>query len=305
MNDFAWRRLYPFADQELRVGGWRYHYFDEGSGEPLLCVHGNPTWSFYWRRLPRAFGERYRVVAPDHLGCGLSDKPAEFSYTLAGHIDNLVELVERLDLRQVTLVAHDWGGAIGMGAALRLPERFSRFVLMNTAAFRAPWMPWRIRACRAPVLGTLAIRGMNAFARAALHMATERGLDADIRAGLIAPYGNWRERIAIDRFVKDIPMTPAHQSYATLMKIEQGLARFRNHPMLLVWGMKDWCFSPHFLRRFQEFFPAAETLEIADAGHYVMEDSHETILPALVDFLERHPVTADSTCASTGEASGA
>jgi haloalkane dehalogenase len=242
------------------------------------------------------------VVAPDHLGCGLSDKPADYPYTLAGHIDNLVELIERLDLRQVTLVAHDWGGAIGMGAALRLPERFSRFVLMNTAAFRAPWMPWRIRACRVPVIGTLAIRGMNAFARAALHMATERGLDADIRAGLIAPYGNWRDRIAIDRFVKDIPMTPAHRSYATLMKIEQGLARFRNHPMLLVWGMKDWCFSPHFLRRFQELFPAAEMLEIADAGHYVMEDAHETIVPALVDFLERHPVAAGASCALTGGA---
>ena len=115
-------------------------------------VHGNPTWSFYWRNLILALRERYRVVAVDHIGCGLSDKPAagDYSYRLAQRVADLGELVEKLDLRQITLVAHDWGGAIGMGAAVAAPERFARFVLMNTAAFRMSHCPWSIRACRIP-----------------------------------------------------------------------------------------------------------------------------------------------------------
>ena len=130
-----WRQLYPFASHTLPLGSWRYHYLDEGSGEPLLMVHGNPTWSFYWRNLILAFRDRYRVVAPDHMGCGWSDKPQAYPYCLSTHIANLVQLIEHLDLRAVTLLVHDWGGPIGLGAALRVPDRIARLVLFNTGAF--------------------------------------------------------------------------------------------------------------------------------------------------------------------------
>ena len=227
-----WRPLYPFASHFLRLDAGRYHYLDEGAGKPLLLVHGNPTWSFHWRNLIAALRDRYRVVAPDHLGCGLSDKPQHFDYRLASHIDNLSRLVTELDLRDATLVAQDWGGAIGLGAVLRTPERFSRLVLFNTAAFRASRMPWRIRICRTPGLGPILVRGLNGFARAALRMAVERPerLTLAVRSGYLFPYDSWRNRVAIDRFVRDIPMRPSHPSYSQLVEIERGLPTLADRP---------------------------------------------------------------------------
>ncbi len=158
--------MFPFRSHFLSLGsgasadagqGLQYHYLDEGRGPTVLMVHGNPAWSFHWRNLIAGLQGGCRLVAPDHIGCGLSDKPSDYPYRLGQHIDNLVELVERLDLRDVTLVAQDWGGAIGVGAALRLRERFSRLVLMNTAAFRSRRIPARIRICRTPLIGPLAV----------------------------------------------------------------------------------------------------------------------------------------------------
>ncbi|MBL9125084.1 MAG: alpha/beta fold hydrolase [Planctomycetaceae bacterium] len=287
-----WRKLYPFASHYLPLDAGRYHYLDEGRGETLLLVHGNPTWSFYWRNVVRTFRDRYRLVAPDHLGCGLSDKPANYDYRLAKHIDNLTRLVDTLDLRQITLMAHDWGGAIGMGVAARRPERFARFVLCNTAAFRSQAIPRRIAACRIPVLGQLAVQGFNGFARAALRMATEHPekFTPAVQAGYLAPYDTWAHRIATHRFVLDIPLDPSHPSYETLCEVERGLAKFRKHPMLLIWGMRDWCFTPAFLERFLEFFPYADVQRANDAGHYVIEDASERIPLWLTGFLQRHPL---------------
>lgn len=289
-----WRSLYPFASHFLTLDAGRYHYLDEGSGETLLLVHGNPTWSFYWRNVVLGLRDHCRLVVPDHMGCGLSDKPGDYDYRLNQHIDNLTRLVDELDLRQVTLVAHDWGGAIGMGVAARRPERFSRFVLCNTAAFRSQLIPWRIAACRIPVLGKLAVQGLNGFARAALWMATEHPekFTPAVRAGYLAPYDSWSNRIATHRFVVDIPLDPQHPSYETLFDVERGLAEFRTHPMLLIWGMKDWCFSPAFLERFLEFFPQAEVERVNDAGHYVIEDASERVIPWIEAFLARHPLSA-------------
>jgi haloalkane dehalogenase len=285
----GWRALYPFASRYLDHGGVRQHYLDEGAGQPLLFVHGNPTWSFHWRTLIRALAPRFRLIAPDHVGCGLSDKPQDYPYRLARHIENLKSLIERLDLRDITLVAHDWGGAIGLGAALRCRERFARLILLNTAAFRSKRIPWRIRICRTPFFGPLAVRGANSFARSALTMAVckpER-MTAAVRAGYLAPYNNWAHRIAIQCFVDDIPLGPRHPSYSTLMEIERGLPSLAQLPISLVWGMRDWCFTPHFLDRFREFFPAAEVHPIEDAGHWVMEDSHERVIPIIEEFAAR------------------
>jgi haloalkane dehalogenase len=287
-----WRALYPFGSRGLELDGHRYHYLDEGAGEPVLVVHGNPTWSFYWRSLVLALRGRNRLIAPDHMGCGLSDKPQDYPYRLERHIDNLVRLIDALDLRQATLVAHDWGGAIGLGAAVARPERFARLVLLNTAAFRARRMPWRIRICRTPLLGPLAVRGLNAFARAALWMAVadRSKLSPAARAGLLAPYDSWAHRVAIQRFVEDIPMSPRHPSYAKLVEIEHGLAALADRPVALVWGMRDWCFTPWFLERFVEFFPQAEVHRLTDVGHYVMEEAPERVVEIVQAFLARHLV---------------
>ncbi len=291
-TDADWQTLFPFESRAIELDGRRYAYVDEGAGETLLAVHGNPTWSFYWRELIRAWAPRYRVIAVDHMGCGRSDKPRNYAYRLAQHVDNLARLVQRLDLRDVTLLAHDWGGAIGLGAALAEPERFARFVMFNTAAFRSNRMPWRIRACRIPVIGRVAVQGLNGFARAALRMAVckhERMTPA-LRAGLLAPYDSWQNRQAIYRFVEDIPMSPAHPSYATLLAIERGLPSLADRPWAFVWGMRDWCFTPEFLEQFLTFIPGAEVHRLADAGHYVVEDAHERIVPLVTQFLQAHPL---------------
>ncbi|HEX3869675.1 MAG TPA: alpha/beta fold hydrolase [Pirellulales bacterium] len=291
-RDENFKPLYPFASRELRLGDLRYHYLDEGAGEPLLMVHGNPTWSFYWRNLITALRDRYRVIVPDHIGCGRSDKPADYRYDLAQHVANLRRLVEELDLQGVTLLGHDWGGAIGLGAAVADPQRFARLVLFNTAAFRSTRIPLRIRICRTPILGPLAVRGLNAFCRAAIRMAVvhRQRMTPAVRAGILAPYDSWAHRIAIQRFVEDIPLSPSHPSYHTLADIESGLQRLRSLPVQFIWGMRDWCFTPHFLERFLDFFPEAEVHRLADAGHWVVEDAHEQIVPLVERFLATHPV---------------
>jgi pimeloyl-ACP methyl ester carboxylesterase len=285
----SWRDLYPFESHFMDVGGHRLHYVDEGAGEPLLFVHGNPTWSFYWRNLILGLRDRYRCVAVDHIGCGLSDKPQQYEYTLQRRIDDLVEVVERLDLRRATLVAHDWGGSVGLGTVQQLKERFGRIVLFNTGAFPPPFVPWRIAACRIPMFGTLAVRGMNAFARAALSMAVEKHerMTADVQAGLIAPYDSWQSRVAIDAFVKDIPFSARHPTWKTLERIETGLASLGTMPIQLIWGMRDWCFRPECLERFIRHWPEAEVHRFEDCGHYVVEDAPERIVPLMRDFLER------------------
>jgi len=281
---------YPFRSQFFELDGQRYHYLDEGNGETLLCVHGNPTWSFAWRNLVKDLSRDHRVIAVDHIGCGLSDKPQEYEYTLARHTTNLQALIARLDLRNITLLAHDWGGAIGLLAAVREPQRFARLVLFNTAAFRSRAIPFRISVCRWPVLGALGVRGLNLFARAALTMAVERPerMTPAVRRGFLAPYGNWRDRVAVLRFVQDIPLSPRHPSYQTLVELEEGLSRLNDKPMLLVWGERDWCFTPAFREEFQRRFPRAESLRLEHAGHYVFEDAIEEIIPRLRQFLAAH-----------------
>ena len=287
-----WHSLYPFESHYVAVGRHRYHYLDEGSGPVLLMVHGNPTWSFYWRELIRAWRDRYRVLAVDHIGCGLSEKPGvkSYSYSLQQRIDDLGVLIEKLDLKEITLLAHDWGGAIGMGAALADPGRFARFVLFNTAVFTGGRCPLRIRICRVPLLGRLGVQGFNLFARAAIQMAVRRHerMTGPVRAGLLAPYDCWKNRTAVYRFVLDIPLADNHPSYRTLRKIEAGLPRFRQYPISLIWGMQDWCFTPRFLDRFVEYFPEAEVHRLQDAGHYVIEDAHERIIPLVEAFLAKH-----------------
>jgi len=281
---------YPFPSKFFDLDGLRYHYIDEGQGETLLCVHGNPTWSFAWRNFIKDLSRDYRVVAVDQIGCGFSDKPQAYEYRLARHIGNLSRFIGGLDLEKITLLAHDWGGAIGMGAAANLPERFSRFVLFNTAAFRSRHLPWRIAVCRWPLLGPLGVRALNLFARVALRMAVckhERMTPA-VRTGFLAPYGSWHDRIAILRFVRDIPMSPEHPSYPALVSIEERLTLFVGRPMLFVWGMRDWCFTPAFLDEFMRRFPQGEALRLAEAGHYVFEDAYEEIVPRLRGFLEAH-----------------
>jgi haloalkane dehalogenase len=230
-------------------------------------------------------GDQARVLAVDHLGCGLSDAPGEdYPYSLKSHTDNLVRWLELHDLKKILLVVHDWGGAIGLGAYLRVPERFEQLLILNTAAFAPPptWIPWRIAACRLPWVGSWAIRQHNAFARAAIWMAMERpeGLSPVSAQGLLAPYQEPARRIAIDRFVRDIPMTHRHPTWKVLCDLESGLKRLPPIATHLVWGMKDWCFTPRCLQRMLDIFPHASVERLDRTGHYVMEESPSAVVAA-------------------------
>ena len=291
----ATRSVYPYASNYVQIGTHRLHYVDEkpavdSSQDPVLMVHGNPTWSFYWRRLIDSLSPNRRTIAVDHMGCGLSDKPADYDYCLQNHVDNLCHLIDELDLKNVTLLAHDWGGAIGMGALLARKDRFKKIVLFNTAAFPPPFIPFRIRVCRWPLIGKLGVQGLNMFARAATFMATERkgGLPKNVADGLLAPYDSWNNRVAIYNFVKDIPLSRRHKTWNVLERIESGLQGVADWPILMMWGMKDWCFRPECLERLSQHWPDAEVHKIADAGHYVIEDAADQVEQAVSEFLDRH-----------------
>lgn len=250
-------------------------------------LHGNPTWSFYYRNLVLGLRDKYRCVVPDHIGCGFSEKPFRYNYTLSRHIENLEALADSLRLDNITLVMHDWGGAIGMGFAVRHPEKIARIIVFNTAAFLSTHIPAAVNFCRTPVLGPIAILLCNAFVRGALARACvhRERLTAKVREGYLAPYDSYRNRIGILRFIQDIPMNDRIPSYPVVQSIQENLSRFRDRPMMIVWGKRDFCFNDRFLNRWKEYFPEAEVHEVDDAGHYVVEDAHERIVPWMREFL--------------------
>lgn len=303
-NEDQWGELYPFRPHFIRVESSRipgaiddYHYLDEYTGErpleevpTLLFVHGNPTWSFHWRELILALRHAYRCIAPDHIGCGYSAQQHE-PLRLSDHIENLVSLLDKLDeeidFRRVTLVAQDWGGAIGLGALLERREMFERIVLLNTGAFQPWFIPWRIRICRWPVFGKLALQGANGFSKAALSMtlARKRRLDPQVAAAYLAPYDSWTRRRGVYHFVQDIPLSASHPTWKTLGKIEQQLPTLADMPIQLIWGMQDWCFTPECLEKFEHYWPQAQVQRIEDGGHWVLEDAPEEVKATVTDFL--------------------
>jgi haloalkane dehalogenase len=293
------RDLYPWQGHFFDVGRQvRLHYLDEGSGEPLVMLHGNPTWSFYWRHLVQALSGSHRCVVPDHVGCGLSDKPSDtsYDYVLERRVRDLEALLDHLGLTQnLTLVLHDWGGMIGLAFATRHPERIKRLVVLNTAGFGLPpgrSLPWQIALVRHLPFFSVPVRGLNAFARGAAYTCSTRegGLSDRVRAAYLAPYDSWAHRIAVHRFVQDIPLREGDRSFPVVKEVSDRLEQFRDRPVLICWGGRDFVFDGHFLAEWRKRLPHAEVHTFPDAGHYVLEDAHEEIAPLVRDFLARHPL---------------
>lgn len=281
--------LYPFAPRTFRTpAGATMSYLDEGprSDEAVLMLHGNPTWSFYYRELVKAVAPTRRCIVPDHIGMGLSEKPETYDYTLATRITDIEALVASLGLKRIHLVVHDWGGAIGFGFATRHPELIGRLAILNTAAFTSKRIPARIALCKFPGLGPLLVRGANGFAWPATWMAMhERTLTADEKRGYLLPYDSWANRVAVSAFVRDIPLDPSHPSWPTLKATENGLAQFQKNPALVLWGGRDFCFNRHFYERWTQLLPSAQQQYLTEAGHYVLEDARDTAVPVIARFL--------------------
>lgn len=268
-------------------------YVDEGAGPPVLLVHGNPTWSFYYRSLLAALPPLgLRAIAPDHIGMGRSDKPSADAYphTLRRRVEDLGAFIDGLGLTgPISLVVHDWGGAIALAWAVDNAHRVDNLVLLNTGAFPLPpdkSLPWTLRAARLPVLGDIAVRRLNAFSLGALVLGSaRRWLPAEARAGLLAPYDSPAHRVAVSQFVQDIPLAPSDPAYAVLARTEQRLHLLQDIPTLICWGMRDPVFDDVVLDHLVSLLPRADVHRFADAGHYVLEDAADRIVPLVTRLL--------------------
>jgi len=288
--------LFPFKRNYLDRNGQQYHYLNEGSGEPVVMVHGNPSWSFYYRNLVRALSKNYQCIVPDHIGCGLSDKPddKDYEYTLKNRIDDLEALLASLQITEnITLVVHDWGGMIGMGYAARYPERIKRLVILNTGAFHLPQgkpFPLALWICRNTLLGTLLVRGFNAFSSIASYIGVKRkAMAKDIRAAYVMPFNSWKNRISTLRFVQDIPLLAKDKNYQLVSDIDNSLAHFQKVPTIICWGLKDFIFDHHFLDLWQEKMPHARVNAFADCGHYILEDASDEVILLIETFIADNP----------------
>lgn len=295
----AFRHLYPFESRSTPVRGLKYHYVDEGKGEPLVMIHGNPTWSFYFRHLIKELSKDYRTIAVDHMGCGLSDKPDtdRYDYRLKSRVEDLEALLDRLSLdRKITLIVHDWGGMIGLCYALRHKDRIGRIVITNTSGFFPPGkgIPLRLWIMRHVTpfarIGTL---GFNLFARAALYMAPRKPLGADVKKGLIAPYNTWKNRMATYRFVQDIPLQPEDPSYDMVKFTDDHLEELASIPMTILWGKHDFVFTMDYFNEWKRRFPKAPARLFTEAGHYLLEDEPEAVCEAIKKFLIENPLPVD------------
>lgn len=286
---------YPFEPHNLvHPNGLRQSYLDEGprDGEVVVMLHGNPSWSFYWRHLVLGLRDRYRCIVPDHMGMGLSDRPddAHYEYTLQSRIDDLERLLQHAGVTgPVTLAVHDWGGMIGFGWALKHAERVRRLVILNTSAFPLPKekrMPLRLRMGRDSKLGGYLIRRFNLFARGAALIGTKRSLPKDVQAAYTGVYSGWDQAISTLRFMQDIPLAPGDKSWALVEASATKLHDYADRPAFIGWGLKDFVFDKHFLHGFQRALPKAHVHAFKDAGHYVLEDKHEVLVPAIRLFLD-------------------
>ncbi len=301
---------YPFTPKTFEVRpGLSMSYLDEGprDGEVVVMLHGNPSWSYYWRNLVSGLsdsssGKAYRCIVPDHIGMGFSDKPDDapsasprYDYTLQSRVDDVAALLEHLDIRgPVTLAVHDWGGMIGFGWALSHAHQVKRLVITNTAAFPLPAakkMPWQLSLGRDSKFGAFIIRAFNAFSGGASFTGVEKKMPADVRGAYVSPYDSWANRISTVRFMQDIPLREGDPAWALVQEAGRRLPEFADRPAFLGWGLKDFVFDRHFLEGFRSALPNAEVLAFEDAGHYVLEDKQAELVPAIRGFLDRNPLS--------------
>ena len=295
---------YPFSPHRIELRpGISMSYLDEGprNADVVVMLHGNPSWSYYWRHLVIGLRDRYRCIVPDHIGMGLSDRPDDaadasprYDYTLQSRVDDLATLLDRLGITgPVTLVVHDWGGMIGFGWALSHLSQVRRLVILNTAAFPLPAakaMPWQLSLGRDSRVGGFLIRAFNLFARGAAWRGSERRLPAAVRRAYIAPYAGWRNAISTLRFMQDIPLREGDPAWPLVAEAGRRLHEFADRPAFIGWGLRDFVFDRHCLDGFRSALPLAEVHAFDDANHYVLEDKHEVLVPAIRAFLQRHPL---------------
>jgi haloalkane dehalogenase len=281
---FAGLPGYPWQPRYLEQDGLRMHYLDEGDGDPVLLLHGEPTWSYLYRKLIPPLTGVARVVAPDYFGFGRSDKPVERDwYSYDRHYATVERFVEDLDLRRATVVGHDWGGPVGFRLAVDHPDRFERLVVLNTGIYsgRPPGEAWlRFRAF---------VRRVGAELRPGqlVQVTCVTELADDVVAAYDAPYPTPESKTGLLMFPELVPDEPDHPSAAAMLEVREGLKSWPGRALVL-FSDSDPIFSPRVGERFAELIPGAEPAEtVAGAGHFLQEDKGEELGERIARWL--HP----------------
>ena len=286
LPDWVDRAEYPFQPRRFETAEGAMSYLDEGSGPAVVLVHGTPTWSFLWRRIVRHLAPRHRVIAPDHLGFGLSDKPPRAPYTPADHARRLGALLDALDVREATVVAHDFGGPIALAWALDHRARVARLGIVNSWAWPLDDDPRIARGGRiaAGVLGRFLYTRLNASPRLLIPaaVADRRALTRAVHRQYLAPFP-----VAASR---EAPWALARAllgERAWYGALRARLGELASVPTLLAWGMRDPAFGPAYLARWRAALPHAVAAEIPESGHFVPEEAPDALARAIDGLLAR------------------
>lgn len=275
---------YPFAHNYLTLDGAQLHYIDEGKGEVLLFVHGTPSWSFEFRNVIKHLSKKYRCIALDHIGFGLSDKPAGYDYSIQNHTATLLKLINHLQLNQFSMLVHDFGGIIGLAAAEQIPDKISKLIILNTWCRSIQNEPEykKMKGILGSPLMPFLYRYFNFSAKYILPAAFgERSrLTPEVHQQYLKPFGNASERNGTVAFAKSLLRD--QQYYESIGKM---LPVLKNKPVLIIWGMKDAFITEKHLLWMQEQFPAAEVVKYEDAGHFVLEEKSVVAGPVIEAFL--------------------
>lgn len=282
------REAYPFASRYFETEHGRIHYVDEGAGQPIVMVHGNPTWSFIYRKFIKALSGTYRCIALDHLGFGLSDKPVDLAYTPTLHARNVEALITHLNLGDnIILMVQDWGGPTGLSYAFNHPGKVRQVILFNTWAWPVNGDPHfeRFSGMMASRFGRFLNLRLNFFVRVIMRLATadRRAMPASVMRQYKAPLARPEDRHACAAFPAQI--TQASAFLDTLWRKRENIAHI---PFLILWGGKDIAFRSEELDQWRSTLQQYELTYFPNTGHYVQEEKFEESLPVIKDFLHRY-----------------
>ena len=290
IKDETFSGSYPFKPNYLDIGGFKMHYVDQGEGEPVVMLHGDPTWGYLWRKFILLISDTHRAIVPDHMGMGKSSVPKDpYPYLLRHHIFNLEELITSLELRDITLVLHDWGGPVGMGFAVRHPGLIKRLVLMNTWAF-AKWpggeFPRLLEIIRSERGESFVLEKNGYIKRALLGTANyPENYTSKVLNAYLSPFPTPESRLALLCWSRDISVSESDLSYGEMNHIEDKLSLFDDIPVLLIWGILDPVLPGSVLEKWRRIYPHAQVCEIEDASHFLQEDSPKRVIGEIKQFL--------------------
>lgn len=279
------RNEYSFQSRYWKVNGYNLHYIDEGVGDPILFVHGTPSWSFDFRNVIKNLQATHRCIALDHIGFGLSDKPETYDYSTQNHSETLAQFITALNLHNIILVLHDFGGPIGFQVALRFPERVKKMVILNSWLWSSASDPDFVKLSRIlknPLLPFL-YRYLNFSPRFILPQSFgDKKLNPKLRSQYTKPFANKAERNGALAFARSLLND---QAWFETLWYQREI--FKHTPILFIWGMKDPVIKPHYLQKFVAGFPNGQVHQLETSGHFPQEEEPEKVSKAIGDFINR------------------